>query len=296
MLPLLKSLADGEEHKFSELVTQLGSQLNLNEDELSKLLPSGTQEIFTNRVGWARLYLKKAGLLDAPKRGFLQITERGRSILSENHERIDAKFLERFPEFVAFKQRDSSVTTEPSVAPTATSTPVNTPFEVLEEAYMLIRSGLATELLETLQKVDPKRFEQIVIDLLVTMGYGGNRADAGKAIGKTGDEGIDGVIKEDRLGLGIIYVQAKRWGQVIGRPELQKFAGALAGQHATKGIFITTSSFTNEALSYATSLAIKVVLLDGLALTNLMIDHGVGVTTQSVYEVKRVDSDYFDLP
>ena len=161
---------------------------------------------------------------------------------------------------------------------------------------MLIRSGLATELLETLQKVDPKRFEQIVIDLLVTMGYGGNRADAGKAIGKTGDEGIDGVIKEDRLGLGIIYVQAKRREQVIGRPELQKFAGALAGQHATKGIFITTSSFTNEALSYAASLAIKVVLLDGLAVTNLMIDHGVGVTTQSVYEVKRVDSDYFDLP
>jgi restriction system protein len=167
---------------------------------------------------------------------------------------------------------------------------------MLEDAYGRIRSGLASELLETLQKVDPKRFEQIVIDLLVTMGYGGSRVDAGKAIGKAGDQGIDGIIKEDRLGLGVIYVQAKRWEQVIGRPEVQRFAGALAGQHATKGIFITTSSFTNEALSYASTLAIKVVLLDGLAMTNLMIDHGVGVTTQSVYEVKRIDSDYFDLP
>jgi restriction system protein len=218
--------------------------------------------------------------LDAPKRGFLQITERGRKILSEGHERIDTKLLERFPEFVAFKQP---------------ATPSSTPFEMLEDAYGRIRSGLANELLETLQNVDPKRFEQIVIDLLVTMGYGGSRVDAGKAIGKTGDQGIDGMIKEDRLGLGVIYVQAKRWEQIIGRPEVQRFAGALAGQHATKGIFITTSSFTNEALNYAASLAMKVVLLDGLALADLMIEHGVGVTAQSLYEVKRIDSDYFDL-
>jgi restriction system protein len=281
MLPLLKRLADGGEHKFSGLVGELGNDFRLSEEELSELLPSGTQPIFANRVGWARLYLKKAGLLDAPKRGFVQITERGRKILSEGHERIDTKFLERFPEFVAFKQP---------------ATPSSTPFEMLEDAYGRIRSGLANELLETLQNVDPKRFEQIVIDLLVTMGYGGSRVDAGKAIGKTGDQGIDGMIKEDRLGLGVIYVQAKRWEQIIGRPEVQRFAGALAGQHATKGIFITTSSFSNEALNYASTLAIKVVLLDGLALTNLMIDHGVGVTTQSVYEVKRIDSDYFDLP
>src|ERR1700746_845341 len=152
MLPLLKSLADGEEHKFSELVTQLGSQLNLNEDELSKLLPSGTQEIFTNRVGWARLYLKKAGLLDAPKRGFLQITERGRKILSEGHERIDTKFLERFPEFIAFRQRESAVAAHPLSAPSEPAIPSSTPFEMLEDAYGRIRSGLANELLETLQK------------------------------------------------------------------------------------------------------------------------------------------------
>jgi restriction system protein len=234
-------------------------------------------------------------LLDAPKRGFLQVTERGRKILSEGHERIDTKFLERFQEFVAFRQRDSTVAAEP-LSPSPPPTVSSTPFEMLEDAYGRIRSGLANELLETLQKVDPKRFEQIVIDLLVTMGYGGSRVDAGKAIGKTGDQGIDGIIKEDRLGLRVIYVQAKRWEQVIGRPEVQRFAGALAGQHATKGIFITTSSFTDEALRYASTLAIKVVLLDGLALTNLMIDHGVGVTTQSVYEVKRIDSDYFDLP
>jgi restriction system protein len=296
MLSLLKRLADGGEHKFAVLVAELGSDFGLTEDELSELLPSGTQPIFANRVGWARLYLKKAGLLDAPKRGFLQITERGRKILSEGHERIDTKFLERFPEFVAFKQGDSTVAAEPLSAPSEPSTLSSTPFEMLEDAYGRIRSELANELLETFQKVDPKRFEQIVIDLLVTMGYGGSRVDAGKAIGKTGDQGIDGIIKEDRLGLGVIYVQAKRWEQVIGRPEVQRFAGALAGQHATKGIFITTSSFTNEALNYAATLAMKVVLLDGLALADLMIEHGVGVTTQSVYEVKRIDSDYFDLP
>jgi restriction system protein len=295
MLPLLKRLADGGEHKFAVLVAELGSDFGLTEDQLSELLPSGTQPIFANRVGWARLYLKKAGLLDALKRGFLQSTERGRKILSEGHERIDTKFLERFPEFVAFKQGDSTVAAEPLSAPSEPSTLSSTPFEMLEDAYGRIRSGLANELLETLQKVDPKRFEQIVIDLLVAMGYGGSRVDAGKAIGKTGDQGIDGIIKEDRLGLGVIYVQAKRWEQVIGRPEVQRFAGALAGQHATKGIFITTSSFTNEALNYAASLAMKVVLLDGLALADLMIEHGVGVTAQSLYEVKRIDSDYFDL-
>jgi len=297
MLPLLKKLADGKENKFSELVDELGSEFGLTDEELSKLLPSGAQKVFANRVGWARTYLKKASLLDSPKRGFLQITERGRDILSQGPERIDTKFLERFPEFVAFKEGSVSADTEREpMAPAASLPPSSTPFEVLEDAYSQIRSTLANELLETLQKVDPKQFEQIVIDLLVRMGYGGSRADAGKAIGKTGDEGIDGIIKEDRLGLGVIYVQAKRWGQIIGRPEVQKFAGALAGQHATKGIFITTSSFTKESLGYASALAIKVVLLDGLALTNLMIDHGVGVTTESVYEVKRVDSDYFDLP
>ena len=210
MLPLLKGLADGGEHKFSGLVGELGTDFHLSEEELSELLPSGTQPIFANRVGWARLYLKKAGLLDAPKRGFLQITERGRKILSEGHERIDAKFLERFPEFVAFKQRDSAVAAEPLSAPSEPATPSSTPFEMLEDAYGRIRSGLANELLETLQNVDPKRFEQIVIDLLVTMGYGGSRVDAGKAIGKTGDQGIDGIIKEDHLGLGVIGPTSRR--------------------------------------------------------------------------------------
>lgn len=294
MLPLLKRLADGKEHKFSEIVAALGSEFGLTDEELSKLLPSGAQKIFTNRVGWARTYLKKAGLLDAPKRGFLQITERGREILKQGPVRIDAKFLGQFPEFVAFKEGTAGAVPEHERTPALVLLPGTTPFEDLENAYSQIRSALANELLEVLQKVDPNQFEQIVIDLLVGMGYGGSRVDAGKAIGKSGDEGIDGIIKEDLLGLDVIYVQAKRWGQVIGRPEVQKFAGALAGQHASKGIFITTSSFTKDSLGYASSLAIKVVLLDGLALTNLMIDHGIGVTTESVYEVKRVDSDYFE--
>jgi restriction system protein len=296
MLPLMKRLADGEEHKFSNLVEELGTELALTDEELSERLPSGAQPVFTNRVGWARTYLKKGGLLDSPKRGFLQITDRGRDILSQAPERIDTKFLEQFPEFAAFKggRRDADTEREP-ITPAASLPPSSTPVEVLEAAYDQIQSTLANELVDTLKKVTPKQFEEIVIDLLVKMGYGGSRVDAGKVIGKSGDEGIDGIIKEDRLGLGVIYIQAKRWDQIIGRPEVQKFAGALAGQHATKGVFITTSSFSKEALSYASGLAIKVVLLDGLALANLMIDHGVGVTTESVYEIKRIDSDYFEL-
>lgn len=296
MLPLLKRLADGEEHKFSDLVDELGSGFALTDEDLSERLPSGTQTVFANRVGWARTYLKKAGLLDSQKRGFLRITERGRSILSQGPERIDTKFLEQFPEFIAF--RDGSVDAakeRKAITPAVSLPPSSTPFEILDDAYGQIQSTLANDLLETLKKVTPKQFEEIVIDLLVKMGYGGSRVDAGKAIGKTGDEGIDGIIKEDQLGLGVIYIQAKRWEQIIGRPEVQKFAGALAGQHATKGVLITTSSFSKEALSYASALAIKVVLLDGLGLANLMIDHGVGVTTESVYEIKRIDSDYFDL-
>jgi restriction system protein len=232
MLPFLKRLADGKEHKHAKLVDELGNEFGLTEDELSKRLPSGAQKVFTNRVGWARTYLKKAGLLDSPKRGFQQITERGRTVLLQELGCIDNKFLEQFPEFVRFLNGNAGADNEsqsstPEVALVLSETPV----EVLEEAYSRLQSTLANELLETLKKVDPKQFEQIVIDLLVGMGYGGSRADAGKAIGKTGDEGIDGII-EDRLGLGVIYVQAKRWEQVVGRPEVQKFAGALAGRHA----------------------------------------------------------------
>ena len=211
ILPLLKRLADGKEHKHSQLVEELASEFRLTEEELSKPLPSGTQKVFSNRVGWARTYLKKAGLLESQKRGFQQITERGRTVLSQESGRNDNKFLARFPEFVAFIDGgtggDHGGESTKRDVPLPTS---KTPFEVLEDAYAQIQSALANDLLETIKKVDPKQFEQIVIDLLVSMGYGGSRADAGKAIGKTGDEGIDGIIKEDRLGLGVIYVQAKR--------------------------------------------------------------------------------------
>ena len=241
MLPLPKRLADGKEHELPKLVDELGSEFGLTEEELSERLPSGTQKVFTNRVGWARTYLKKAALLDSPKRGFQQITDRGRTVLEQNPQRIDNKFLGRFPEFVAFIDGSTGGDHEgESTKPDLPLPASKTPFEILEDACAQIQSTLANELRETLKKVDPKQFEEIVIDLLVSMGYGGSRSDAGKAIGKTGDEGIDGIIKEDRLGLGVIYVHAKRWEQVIGRPEVQKFAGALAGQHATKGIFITT--------------------------------------------------------
>ena len=296
MLPLLRFAADGKEHQIKEATKHLAREFKLSNEELNEFLPSGQQPVFINRIGWARSYMKKAGLLVYPQRGFFQITSRGQAVLKEQPTQINIKYLERFPEFREFwgkyKTKKDSEEGSQNLA-VAEIAPGQTPHEALESAYERLYSEIAAELLQTLKGSDPLLFENIVVELLVKMGYGGSRKDAGKAIGRSGDEGIDGVIKEDHLGLDSIYIQAKRWEATVGRPEIQKFAGALQGQRARKGIFITTSEFSKEAQEYVSRIDSKIVLIDGKTLARLMIDFGVGVTSVATYEVKKIDSDYF---
>lgn len=294
MLPLLQLVSDNQEHKFRNLIEDLALKFNLTEIERKELLASGSP-IFNNRVGWATTYLKKAGLLESPKRAIFIITPLGLNALTENPDRIDAKYLRKFPSFLEF-QNYSRSSSDVEITPSNIEANEQTPEENLDSAYQRIRTSLAAELLKKVLELSPTFFERLVVELLVKMGYGGSIKDAGSAIGKSGDEGIDGTIKEDKLGLDIIYIQAKRWqpGNVVGRPELHKFVGALAGQGAKKGIFITTSNFTKEALSYSPRNETKIVLIDGKQLTQLMIDYNLGCTTQQVYELKKIDSDYFD--
>ncbi|MFC1798355.1 restriction endonuclease [Thermodesulfobacteriota bacterium] len=285
MLPLLIFLKDQTVRKFRETVDALAEKFNLTDDERKELLPSGQQAIFDNRMGWARTYLKKAGLIEAPKRGFFKITDRGLKVLAQNPPVINVKYLDQFEEFREFRAIKKDPPTDPPGG--------QTPEEVLESAYENLRSDLASDLLNQIKSSPPSLFEKTVVELLVKMGYGGSRKDAGKAVGKTKDEGIDGIIKEDRLGLDTIYIQAKRWENVVSRPEIQKFAGALQGQRAKKGIFITTSYFSKEAHEYAERIDTKIILIDGDQLAQLMIDNNVGVTPGKNYEVKKIDSDYF---
>ena len=290
MLPVLKYAGDGNEHSLRQAIDALADLVNLTEQERKELLPSGRQAIFDNRVGWARTYLKKASLLETTRRGYFQITDKGSETLKQNPQRIDIAFLNEFEEFRVFRalrHRKSTDETENQEEEKAT------PQEALESAYQNLRDDLADDLLQRIKASPPSLFERIVVELLVKMGYGGSQKDAGQAIGKSGDEGIDGIIKEDRLGLDIIYIQAKRWENTVGRPEIQKFAGALQGQRAKKGIFITTSDFSREAYSYVSGIDNKIVLINGESLAQFMIDHGIGVSPVAVYEVKRLDSDYF---
>lgn len=290
MLPLLRLAGDKEEHSLRETIDRLAVEFKLSDEERRELLPSGQQEVFNNRVGWARTYMKKAGLLVTTKRGFFRITERGLQALAKKPARLDNGVLMEFEEFRQFRALRHEK--EPSVA-TPAKTTESTPEETLEDAHRQLRDDLASELHQQLKTCSPSLFERIVVELLVKMGYGGSRQDAGRAIGKSGDEGIDGIINEDRLGLDVIYIQAKRWEAAVGRPEVQKFAGALQGQRARKGIMITTSSFTREAQDFAAKIDSKVVLIDGAKLAQLMIDFDLGVAPMANYEIKRLDSDYF---
>ena len=293
MLPLLKLVADKQEHKYRDLIERLATEFQLTDEDRRELLASGGP-IFDNRVGWAKTYLKKAGLLDSPKRATFVITDLGLATLDKNPDRIDAKYLRQFPSFLEF-QNASRNENEIEEETTLIEPNLQTPEESLDKSYQRIRKSLASELLTKVVELSSVFFERLVVDLLVKMGYGGSIKDAGKAIGKSGDEGIDGTIKEDKLGLDIIYIQAKRWrpGNIVGRPEIQKFVGALAGQGAKKGIFITTSSFTREAIEYTPRNETKIVLIDGEQLAQLMIDYNLGCTTQQTYELKKIDSDYF---
>lgn len=293
MLPLLRLAADGKEHSVSEARARLASEFRLSEAEQNELLPSGRQSRFGNRVAWAKVYLEQGGLLDSPRRGYFKITERGREVLKAPPERISIKFLEQYPEFVEFRAAKGKPEPPPGPGPGGTGD-TETPEEALEAAHARITATLASELLAHVKASPPAFFERLVVDLLLKMGYGGSRDDAGQAVGKAGDEGIDGVISEDRLGLDIVYLQAKRWDGSVGRPEIQKFVGALHGKRAKKGVFITTGSFSVDAMAYVEHIDPKVVLIDGRRLAEYMIDFEVGVTTARTFLVKRIDSDYFE--
>ena len=289
MLPLLKFYGDGQDHTFREAVEALAKEFSLTDKERREMLPSGQQEIFDNRIGWARTYMKKAGLIEAPKRGINRISPRGMDVLKQNPQRIDVNYLTKFKEFQDFRALRHMKAEEVS----ETQMNDKTPEESLEIAYQRIRNDLASDLLQRLKACSPAFFERLVVEVIVKMGYGGTRQDAGKAIGKSGDGGIDGIIKEDKLGLDAIYIQAKRWENTVGRPEIQKFVGALTGLRAKKGLFITTSNFSSDSEDYVSRIDAKIVLIDGETLAQLMIEYNVGVSTVNTYEVKKVDSDYF---
>ncbi len=293
MLPILKLTGDGRDHTLAEAVDVIAREFKMTEDEKNQLLPSGRQRLVYSRVGWAKTYLQKAGLLEATGRGRFRISSRGSEVLNKNPPRIDMAFLKQFPEYNAFaalRHGDAAV-----AVPAKAESPVmtETPEEVLEDSYQELRRRLADELLERVKTCTPQFFEKLVVDLLVAMGYGGSRKDAGQALGQSGDEGIDGIIKEDRLGLDVVYLQAKRWQATVGRPVIQAFAGSLEGQRARKGVLITTSDFSKDAREYVRHIEKKIVLIDGPELAKLMMDHGVGVTEVATYTVKRMDLDYF---
>jgi len=288
MLPIMTLASDGAERSLGQIRDAVAPMLGVTDEERKELLPSGTQPVFDNRVAWACIYLHRAVLLQRPKRGWYQITDRGKGVIQEAPEKIDVKFLERYKEFLEFRGKRR----EPKKPDHGEAVPAN-PEEALEAAYQELQENLAIELIQTIKDCSPEFFERLVIDVLVKMGYGGSRKEAGQAVGKRGDEGIDGIIKEDKLGLDIIYVQAKRWEGTVGRPEIQKFAGALQGQRARKGIFITTSAFSSDALNYVKNIDSKIILVDGQRLAELMVEHNVGVSPVSTYRVKRVDIDYF---
>jgi restriction system protein len=291
MLPMLQLAQDGEEHLLADVRERLAAYFSLTEADRNELLPSGRQTRWSNRVAWAKVHLDQAGLLETTKRGWFRITDRGRAALRQPLERITLGFLNQFPEFQEFRKG-----TKNEAAPSierGTADETETPEETLDRAYRSIRAGLASELLARVKAASPRFFENLVVELMINMGYGGSRAEAGQAIGRGGDEGIDGVINEDRLGLDVIYLQAKRWEGSVGRPEVQKFVGALHGKRARKGVFLTTGSFTSDARAYAANIDAKVVLIDGQQLAEYMIDFGVGVTPKETYDIKRLDSDYF---
>jgi restriction system protein len=291
MLPLLDAVKDGEEHLFRDLVESLASQFDLSPEERKHLLPSGRYPTFDNRVGWAKTYLKKAGLVTQSRRSYISITTKGIEVLDSKPPSINMKYLEKFPEYLAFRDYQSPEGVQKTISSVANIN--ETPEELLEDAFGKLTTSLVGELLENIKSCSPAFFERLVVELLLAMGYGGSRAEAGRAIGQSGDGGIDGIIDEDKLGLDSIYIQAKRWEGSVGRPEIQKFVGALQGNRAHKGVFITTSDFTKDAQDYVKNISNKVVLINGFSLAKLMIENDVGVSTVSTYKVKKIDSDYF---
>lgn len=296
MRPLL-ALAENGEVNVSECINKLSDQFGLSDEERQEKLPSRNETKIYNRVHWARTYLDKAGAIEKTRRSHFKITSRGLEMLDKNPDRIDNKLLYQFPEFIEFKTpKEKKKTTSSQQTDGAEETALEdaTPEDRIEAAYNEINNNLESELRERLFKTDPLFFERVVLDLLVAMGYGGSSVDAAKTTKKTSDGGIDGIIKEDALGLDVIYLQAKRYAvdNSVGREAVQAFVGALAGHNATKGIFITTSRFSKPAVEYAQGQ--KVILIDGDELARLMVHYGVGARTEWIIEFKKVDLSYFD--
>jgi restriction system protein len=292
MRPLLEHLADGEIKTNRETMKTLGEHFDLTSEELVELLPSGQQPVFINRVAWAKAHLKGAGLIESPARGQYRIAQRGLAALKQKDRQINLAYLKQFKEYRSFREPNKSSENKPQSESNTSDT--LTPSEYIEHGYQKVREELESELLAKIMQASPAFFERLVVELLVAMGYGGSRKSAGEILGKSGDEGIDGVIKEDRLGLDAVYIQAKRWEGAVGRPEVQKFAGALQGRRAKKGVFLTTSSFSKEAHEYASQIDSRVILIGGIELASLMVDSGVGVSKIATYEINRLDSDYFE--
>lgn len=293
-LPLLRKVADGHVHRLSDIYEELAVEMGLSEEDMKQMLPSAKQLTYRNRIGWARTYLVKAGLLEKPQRAHVRITQRGLDALANDADRLDVNYLKQFPEFMKFQK--GSKGEKNKVASKQTDPATTTPEEALEDAHQTIKEAVTQELLERIMAAPPAFFETLVVELLLKMGYGGSREDAGQTIGGSGDGGVDGVIKEDRLGLDMIYVQAKRWEGTVGRPVVQAFAGSLEGHRARKGVMITTSHFSSGAWEYVSQIEKKIVLVDGEQLADLMFELGLGVSTEATYEVKKIDTDYFEEP
>lgn len=290
-LPIIKRVADGEIHEMPTLYEQLADDLDLSGDDRAEVLPSGSQFTYRNRIAWARTYLKKAGLLEAPGRSKIRITELGKSVLANPPEKLNVSFLKKFPAFLEFhtaqpkaKKQDDEEGGDDE----------ETPEEILDRVHRELSNQLVGELLDRIKAAPPEFFERLVVDLLLRMGYGGSREDAGKTVGKSGDGGIDGIINEDPLGLDTVCIQAKRWEGTVGRPVVQAFAGSLEGFRAKKGVLITTSSFSQDAVNYAQQIEKRIVLLDGARLARLMVQHNLGVSAVATYDLKKIDSDYFE--
>lgn len=298
MAPLLKWSSHGGEKKVADAHEAMSKHFKLSEEDCRELLPSGHQLTYKNRIGWAKTYLAKAGLLKGTRRGYFQITGIGQEVLSKHSGGINTSFLGGFESFREFRtirpeSGASGDQSEESVG-LAGNESGETPEETLDRSYSRLKFEMGDQILATIKSCSPAFFEQLVVDLLVQMGYGGSRREAGQAIGGTADGGIDGIIKEDRLGLDVIYLQAKRWENTVGRPDIQKFAGALQGQRARKGVFITTSNFSREALDFVSNIESKIILIDGKTLVGYMMEHGVGVITHATYVVHKIDEDYFE--
>jgi restriction system protein len=300
MLPVLLLAANGEV-KIGDIVERLADEFGLSENERTKLLPSGKQTVIANKAHWAKTYLKQAGLVTSTRRGFFEISEIGKSVLAERPSRVDVDYLMKFPEFVSFRNRTSGSdaseeSAEKGAKPATRLEASETPEEIMRARHLQLNSTLGEEMLDRILSGTPAFFERLIVQLLLSMGFGGTATEAGRAIGRSGDDGVDGVVDQDALGLDRVYIQAKRYkaDNSIGPAAIREFSGSLELHKATKGIFVTTSGFSKAAFDTAERLGKRIVLVDGQHLSRLMIKYNVGCRTEETLEIKRLDEDFFE--